>query len=687
MSRSLFFTCIISLYTAALSAQTIRPESITIARDAYGVPHIYGKTDADAAYGLAWAHAEDDFESIQLNLLPGRGLAGSVQGKEGVLFDYGLKFTGLDTTVPKLYQTDISADFKKVLNGYVQGLNAFALKFPERILHKDLFPVTEIDILHGYMLKLSLMAGMGLALKATKESRIEMFNAPNEKGSNALVISADRMEDAQTLLIANSHQPIEGAFAWYEVHINSEEGWNTLGGLFPGGVTVFVGSNENLGWAHTNNYHTFGDIYKLQTKGQKKYFYDGKWIDFKTRKAKLKIKLGGLKLAVSKKLYDSEFGPVFKTKHGMYAFRFPAYMDIRAAEQWFRMNKAKNWKEFETALRMEAVPMFNTLYADRENNIFMQSGGQIPLRDPSLDWKQPVDGSLSAYKWTKLLPFERKPTLLNPSCGFIYNANNSPLFASGYDCEWQGDFIGLQLFEYNRGERFKKLLNNHTGKFSDSLIHRIKYDKSYDEAGTYADRFKQVYGLDPVKYPKLEQSIRSLKAWDRSAEVSDTNAALVLVMQKMLSKKIDVPFGFLMIRNEIISEADAVWAIKKAQQFLIQKHGKVNIPLGQVQRHIRGSVSLPAGGLSEVPRATDAKLYDKKAGIYRVNGGDGYIQFAKFSKEGVRIRSVNAYGASARPESVHYTDQMELFMEEKTKPMTLHKDSVLKQAVRIYHPQ
>lgn len=672
---------------ASVGAQTINPENITIVRDAYGVPHIYGKTDAEAAYGLAWAHAEDDFRSIQENLLPARGLAGTVLGKEGVLFDFVLLFTGLDTTVPKLYPTEISDDFKKVLNGYAQGLNAFAAKHPEEMLHKKLFPINETDILQGYMLKLSLMAGMGMALKAVKENRIEMFNAPNERGSNALAVSADRMEDGKTLLIANSHQPLEGPFAWYEAHINSEEGWNMLGGLFPGGVTVFAGSNENLGWAHTNNYHTFGDIYKLKTKGNKKYLYDEEWKTFRVRKAKLKIRLGPVKLPVTKKLYECEYGPVFKTRHGIYALRFPAYTDIRAGEQWYRMNKARNREEFEQALKMEAIPMFNVIYADRENNILMHSGGQIPLRNPELNWNQPVAGTSSAHKWDKLLPYHRKPTVWNPECGFVYNANNSPLHCTGTLCNWNDYFVGLQLFHYNRGERFKEMLESHPGKFNDSDIHRIKYDKHYGRNGSYADRFAALFSLDADRYPKIRREIEVVKRWNFSGEANDTNAALMMITHKMLAKKLKSPFGFLMIRHEKIEESLAAWALGKAGRFLKKKHGTLNTPLGQVQRHIRGNVSLPAAGLSEVPRAADSKLWDKKRGIYRLTGGDGYIQVAKFSRSGTEIRSVNAYGASARPESRHYTDQMELFVNEKTKPMTLKREEVFRQAVQVYPPR
>lgn len=687
VSRNVLPVLVALLSILHASSQGIEPVNITIVRDAYGVPHIYGKTDAEAAYGLAWAHAEDDFESIQMNLLPGRGLAGSVQGKEGVLFDYALYFTGLDTLVPKLYESDLSPDFKKVLAGYSQGLNAFAAKYPQRVLHPKLFPVDGKDIIYGYCLKLSLMAGLGLALKSTRENRIEMFNAPNERGSNAIAVSADRMEDGKTLLVANSHQPIEGPFAWYEVHINSEEGWNMLGGLFPGGVTVFVGSNENLGWAHTNNYHTFGDIYKLETRGRKRYLYGGKWTAFRKRKARLKVKLGGIRLGITKTMYDSEFGPVFRSRHGFYAFRFPAYTDIRAAEQWYRMNKAKDREDFEAALRMDAIPMFNFIYADRANNILMHSGGKIPKRDTSLVWKQPIDGTNPRYRWNACLGYDEKLSVWNPPCGYVFNANNTPLHCTGPSCDWKGSFVGLQLFENNRGNIFARHFENHPDKFTDADIRAVKYDKSYSFDGVYDDRFKNLYRLDEDKYPKYRQAIRMVKAWDRDGDVDDSTAALMLVIHKSLTKKLDGPFAFLMIREDRVPEADAIWAVKKAQRFLLRTHGTLKVPLGQVQRHIRGTVNLPAGGLSEVPRATDAKLWDRKKGIFRVTGGDGYIQFAKFSPSGTEIRSVNAYGASAQKNSPHYTDQMELFLREGTKPMSLDKATVFKTALSIYHPE
>ena len=153
-SKFLFFgvLCLVSLLTSA----QINPANITIARDSFGVPHIYGHTDAEAAYGLAWAHSEDDFKSIQQNLLAAKGMLGEVIGKEGVLFDFGLKFFGIDTLVDNNYERVISSDFKKVLNGYIQGVNDYATKHANEVLLKKALPFTAQDMVKGSTLTLTL---------------------------------------------------------------------------------------------------------------------------------------------------------------------------------------------------------------------------------------------------------------------------------------------------------------------------------------------------------------------------------------------------------------------------------------------------------------------------------------------------------------------------------------------------
>ncbi|MCF8461443.1 MAG: penicillin acylase family protein [Flavobacteriales bacterium] len=684
--------CLSLLGSQLAFAQSINPKNVTILRDSYGVPHIFGKTDADAAYGLAYAHSEDDFDNMQRAVLAGKGMLGRVDGKDGVLFDFGLQMLNLDSLVDARYELDLSAEYRAVLEGYAQGINDYAAAHPKEVFLKKSFPIEAKDLVKSSTLSVSLMAGLGMALKAVNENRIQEFLGANEthtgSGSNALAVAPEKMADGKPYLLVNSHQPIEGRFAWYEAHIVSEEGWNCVGGLFPGGNMVFVGSNEHLGWAHTFNYHQFGDIYELELnpKNKNQYKYDGEWRNFYVRKAKLKVKIAGMVLGVTKKVKSCAYGPVYKSKYGTYAFRFAAYEDIRATEQWFKMNKAKNFGEFTEAMKMQAVPLFNTVYADDKGNIMLHSGGKVPKRNPKLDWSAPITANTSDYNWTGILDYEQLPHVENPECGFVYNANNTPLHCTGDSCNWDEYFPGLQSFEYNRGERFGRLMKEHVGKFTEADLERIKFDNAYDPAGAYVKKFEKLYSLDENKYPDIADAIQKLNQWDKKGNVDSRDAALALVTHDFLAKEVDAPFAILMIRDEGVSEEMAVDAVRKAKKLMLKTHGTLDVALGDVQRLMRGDKSYPIDGLREVPRACDTKLVDKKKGLFKMTAGDGYIQILRFDENGANIRSVNAFGASNRPESKHYTDQMELFKDHQYKPMSLERNELEKTAERVYHP-
>ncbi len=678
-----------ALLICLLSIQTkgaIR--NVEIVRDSFGVPHIFGKTDADAAYGLAWAHSEDDFVHIQENLLAARGRLGEVIGKDGVLFDYALQLFSVDTLVNNRYVSDLSPDFRKVVEAYIDGINDYARLHPNEVMLPSALPFTARDVIKGYVLNTSLMAGLGMTLKALRENKLDEFMAPNDRGSNAIAIAPHRTEDGTAWLAINSHQPIEGRFAWYEAHINSDEGWNMIGGLFPGGVSVFVGSNPALGWAHTTNYHTFGDVFELKVRnaGKKQYLIDDRWEHFKSKRVRLKIKLGGIIIPVSRKILETRFGPVFKAHGKYYALRFPGYMDLRSAEQWYRMNKAGNLAEFEKAIRMDALPLFNILYADTGGNILLHSACRIPYRNESLDWKLPIKSQSSRYIWTELLPYSCKPTIYNPECGFLYNANQTPLRASSKECDWNGDFVGLQQFQFNRGERLAHLMDEYRGKFSWQDFHSIKFDKKYHPNGSYMRAFNEMYQLIPDQHTDVADAISIIRSWNLEADTGSRGATLAMLTHYFLTQHHKTPFGFLMIRKKPLEKEEVLSALRKAKKFLLASRGTLDVGLGEIQRHIRGNINLPASGMKEVLRATEAKLIDKKKGIFRTTGGDGYIQMCRFGREGVSISSINAYGASHRPESRHYNDQMTLFGAEKFKPMTFDKDEILRLSEKIYRP-
>ena len=230
-------------------------------------------------------------------------------------------------------------------------------------------------------------------------------------------------------------------------------------------------------------------------------------------------------------------------------------------------------------------------------------------------------------------------------------------------------------------------MKSHEGKFSEEDLDRIKYDHAYHPNGAYEKHFEAMYNLDESKYPDISDAILKLKNWDKQGNADNMDAALAMVVHDFLRIDLKGPFALLMIREQKVTEEMAVEAIRKAKKLLIKTHGTLEVPLGEVQRLIRGDKSLPAHGLREVPRATDTKLYDKKKGIYKVKSGDGYIQVVRFTEEGADIRSINAYGASSREDSPHFNDQMEMFTNHEYKPISLDWEEIKSKAERIYHPR
>jgi len=345
----------------------IDPSKIDIVRDEYGIPHIFAKTDPEVAYGLMWATAEDDFDTMQFLMMAAKGLMGVREGADGAAIDYAVQLMGLHDHVAEHYETAVSEDFKRLLEGACQGANAYAATHPEEVWFQKALPITPQEVIIGYMLGQSLMAGVDGVIRGIMDgSYNRVFQREYNDtgiGSNAYAIHSSLSGTGETYLAINSHQPIEGILSWYEAHVCSEEGWNIHGSLFHGGVSIFHGTNEHLAWAHTTGDLDMADVYELEMHPRKKnlYRFDGEWLKLETGKARLKVALGKRKkfrINIRKKIWKSVYGPTLVTKkHGTFAFRMPTLFELGPAEQWYRMNKAINFTEFYRALEMQGISM------------------------------------------------------------------------------------------------------------------------------------------------------------------------------------------------------------------------------------------------------------------------------------------------------------------------------------------
>ena len=663
----------------------IDPAKIDIVRDSFGVPHIFAKTDAEVAYGLAWAHCEDDFETLQTCFLASKGLLGQVNGKEGAAVDYVVQAIRARELAIEKYNT-LSPDFQQVLEGYCAGFNQFAMTHSKELQHKKLTPITPIDMATFGVLQLFVFTGGDAALQSIVAGKAPLAQLPAAHGSNAYAFNSRKTKDGQVYLNINSHQPWEGIVAWYEAHLCSEEGWNIVGGLFPGAPCILHGCNEYLGWAHTVNNPDKSDIYQLEINPQNnlQYRLDNQWLTLEERRIPLKVKIAGVRITVHKKAWWSVYGPAFKNKQGMFAIRSSGLFDIRALEEWYRMNKAKNFSTFYAALKMEAIPGFNVVYADRYDTIFYLSNGKLPLRKPGYDWLNTVPGNTSNTLWTAFHPLENLPQTLNPASGYLFNSNHSPFNASGpVDNLNAGLFdptMGYETYENNRSLRFMELIAP-LDKLDYVDFKRIKYDQQLPAQLSYAVNLDSLWLLSSAQYPDIAPLLDSLRQWNRQSDIHNTGATPFLVMVQYISHKYELATIY---QRKTLSMAECLDALRYTKRYLMKHYGRLDVPLGDYQKMVRGKKVLPLAGLPDVIAAIYSKPYKK--GMVQGFVGDCLIQLVRFTPEGPVIESVNTFGASNRPESKHYSDQMEMFLEHKTKPMSLDKKTVYQKAERIYHP-
>ena len=681
LSGMKIFFLFLLLFTGITKAQ-INPANITIARDSFGVPHIFAHTDAEVAYGLAWAHAEDDFNTLQLVVLSGKARLGSALGKKGAQADYVVNLLRCRQLVDKQWNT-LSPDFVALIKGYVAGLNAYANAYPKQIKYKQAFPFNEKEYLTAVVFSISIFCGVDHVLPQLLSGKAATIDFP-VKGSNAFAFHPSRTTTGEAFLAINAHQPVEGPTAFYEAHLQSEEGWNMLGGLFPGGCLIFHGTNENLGWAHTVNNQDKIDVFQLQMNpaNDTQYKFDGEWTDLEMTKAKLHVK--GIPFTIGKKVYWSRYGATVKTKQGVFSMRLGANMDCKALEEWYRMNKAKNFTGFYKALSMTSLPMFNIIYADRYDTIFYISNGKIPFRNPypKYQWRSTVTGNTSATLWNEFKPVTALPQYINPPSGYLFNTNHSPFLATDSMYSLSPDLFdhndGYELFHNNRSKRFTELMYG-VDKMDYEHFKRIKFDKQYPATLQFGNTIDSMMQLDAGAYPQLKEVIINLQQWDHDATADSKGAAVFLLVYQYLSKKLAGAPGRPVTIKESIETYQYVY------DYMMQYFKTTSLVLGDIQKLVRGEEARPAGGLPDVLASAYTVPY--KDGMLKVTTGDAYICFVRYPKTGLPIiESVNTFGSSSHPDSQHYKDQMVLFQKQQTKHMTLDKNEILLHAEKIYHP-
>ena len=676
------------LLVTTISFSQINPNNIDIVRDEFGVPHIYAETDAEVAYGLAWVNAEDDFKTIQEAYLAGNAMLSNYIGLKGAPADFISQFIGSKSLIEEKIN-EISKDYLNVVDGYVQGLNAYAKANPKKVLYRKLFPITTKKMLMYSQLQLFISnEGAYWAGRILNNDTQDDYLDQNLTGSNVIAMNSSKTISGETFLAINTHQPLEGPTSWYEVHLNSEEGTNIIGTMYPGTPNVLIGVNEHLGWSHTVNYPDKTDVFKLKMKNKRKYIVDGEEYELEKHKAKISIKLLGIPIKINRRYYKSIYGPTLKNKSGYYSIRTPTLFNVRALEQWWKMGKAKNFSEFYDAFKMKQIPGFNVGYADKYDTIFYMSNGILPKRAEGYNWKGIVPGDTMETLWTEYHSIEDLPQVLQPKSGFIYNANHSPFKSTSTD-ENPNELdyskrMGYETYDNNRSTRLIELIESYD-KVSYNDFKDIKYDNSFPSKFNY--NFMDINLISEIELDEnheLFEIVNEIQNWDRKTDINSIGAGLYGVLYYQLIYNYADQIRKLSSEDKPVSKEVILSAVSDIKSYLIEHFGKVKINLGEFQKLVRGDKELPIWGLPDVITAMSSRPY--KDGKHKVFAGESYIGLVRFTKNGPLFESVISFGNSDDPTSDHYTDQMEMYSKFQTKKMTFDKEEIYSQAKSIYNP-
>ncbi len=676
------------------------PGSVEIARDGFGVPHIFGDSDADVAYGVAYAHAEDDFATLQEVLAMTHARAGAMIGADGAKVDFAAHLLDIRATVDRDWAT-LPADVRRLFDAYAAGLNHYAEKHPAEVRLTRLFPATGQDVVAGFVLRSPFFFGLDATLGALVEGKTlgreggpplgpgAPLGPPTpvgrdapDNGSNAFAIAPARSGDGATRLVSNSHQPWEGGVAWYELVVHSKEGWDFAGANFPGSPYPFLGHNKYLGWTNTVNRPDLIDVYRLALDASgENYRFGGKWLPLARKRVWLKVKWGPFTLPVPRTLYRSVHGPVIINDRGAFAIRYAGIDQLRMVEQYYRLNKARNFTEWRAAMAGQGVPATNFIYADAAGNIAMFYNAMFPDRAPGFNWRGELPGDDPRALWRRTLPFGRVPALVNPASGYIMNANNSPWVAAGPGDELDpaafSPLLGIEDDDTNRSVRAIELLER-PGPIDEARLKAIKFDTGYARASYVRPWMDKLLALDAKGDKQLAAAQALLRQWDWTLDGKGRGDALALMVLRPAN-------GNHYRRLPTTPDPRAV--LTEMSGHLMTHFGRLDPPLGDVLRLRRGTVDLPLDGGNDTLRAST--LWDvEEDGRLKVRHGDSFLMFISWDRAGrVRSESIQPFGsATTRPDSPHYADQAPLFVEKRLKPVLFDPAALMATNPRRYRP-
>jgi len=703
---------------AARNPETARWEqvarNVTITRDDWGIAHVYGKTDADAVFGMIYAQAEDDFNRVETNYINAMGRLSETEGEAKIYQDLRMRLFIDPEELKKQYAASPEW-LKKLMNAFADGLNFYLLMHPEvkpRVI-KRFEPWMALSFTEGSIggdierINLAQLEAFYGRVPVSANISADDDEVEEPTGSNGMAVAPSNTAGHHALLLINPHTSF---FFRSELQMVSDEGLNAYGAVTWGQFFIYQGFNDRAGWMHTSSGVNAISEYleTVEKKGDRFYYKYGKEerpLEMKT--ISLFYKTGEGMAEKKFTVYRTSHGPIVREADGKWVSIRLMQEPVKALTQSYTRTKAKDYKSFRQTMELHTNSSNNTIFADADGNIAYFHGNFIPRRDTSFDWTKPVDGSNPVTEWHELLSIDETPHLLNPKSGWLYNSNNWPWSAAGQSSPKKEDFpVYVETGgESARGLHAIRVLQDKGDFTVDSLI-----AAAYDSYLTWFEKpipcLVKAWDDSPADSPlkaKVAAQIALLRAWDFRWGVTSVPTSLAVFWGQDIQKRVgdDAKKAGMYVSDYLCTKAPAemlLQSLADASDKLAADFGTWKTPWGDINRFQRltGDIlqpfndagpSIPVGFTSSVwgsLASFGARPYPATKKWYGTSG-NSFVAAVEFGDK-VRARAVTAGGESGHPASVHFNDEAQRYSTGNLREVYFYRSQLQGHTEREYHP-
>ena len=660
-------------------------DRVTIYRDRYGIPHVFGETDAATMFGFAYAQAEDNFWSIEYNYIRSLGRRAEVEGEDGLVNDRRNR----TLEIPRLAREEYArmpTRMRELLDAFAQGLNAYLADHPDvrpRLLTR-FEPWYPLAFIRYNYFQNGFFWAAGLRPGDVQVAMEDALLQSKDLGSNGWVIGPSKSATGHAMLFINPHLPFFGSGQVYEGHIKSDEGWNFTGYTRLGFPFPYVGHNESLGWVSTDNAADQADLY-LETFDDPAhplaYRYGRGYRQVTTWTDTIRVKTGaGIEMRAFT-FRKTHHGPIVGVRDGKPVALRMAKLDADGwLAEWYAMTRARRVSELKEAMRPLNMLFGNVMAADADGNTFYLYNAAVPVRDARFDWSGAVDGSDPATEWRGYHRLEDLPQLGNPSTGWMQNCNTTPFLLTSRGNPDSSKFPAYMVVEGDNGRgRVSRRILESTSKFTWDQWVRAAFD-TYVIAADSLPLVLRELAADTARRRRLATVIDTLERWNRRSDTASVAMTLFDRWQEIERGRLTAA-GL----DSAVAHLEREWGTWLVPWGEVNRLQRIDERAGQQFSDERPSIPVAgAGGQHGVVFTYVALRMPGQKRRYGVAGGS-YVSVVEFGPT-VRRLAVHTMGASGDPRSPHYFDQAALYARGEFRPAWFTLEEIKANLEREYRP-